>query len=35
MDLIGICIIFFLSGQIDVGDEGKASFKKKPNTLIT
>lgn len=25
---------FFLSRQIDVGDEGQASFKKKPNTII-
>lgn len=25
----------FLSGQIDIGDGGQVSFKKKPNIVIT
>lgn len=35
MDLIVICMKVFLSGQIDIGDGGKVSLKKKPNTIIT
>lgn len=35
MDLIVTHTKVFLFGQIDVADEEQASFKKKPNTIIT
>lgn len=35
MGLIAICKKVFLYGQIDVGDGGKVSLKKKLNKVIT